>query len=118
MANDIKHFGILGMHWGRRMAKDGSVTTLRRGKRVPLMTTVRGKPVQVNGRALSNKTRSFAKQAFDIVKKDPKGFVKEVGKQMVKDVVTVGKFSRDAAITFAAVYGTMKLSEIIASKFD
>lgn len=55
---ELKHVGVLGMHWGRRMARDGSVTTLRRGKRVPMMTTHQGKPVQVNGRAVSNSIRS------------------------------------------------------------
>lgn len=49
MATYLQHVGILGMHWGRRMDKEGNVTTIKRGKRVPLMTTVRGKPVQANG---------------------------------------------------------------------
>ena len=65
MTKEIKHFGILGMRWGRRMSRDGSMTTLKKGKRVPLMTTVRGKKIQKNGKALSNKTRSFFKRLKD-----------------------------------------------------
>lgn len=63
--NELRHVGILGMKWGHRMAKDGSVSTLVRGKRVPLMKSVRGKAVPVNGRALSNKLREGAKTHFE-----------------------------------------------------
>lgn len=66
MSDNLKQSGILGMKWGHRMSRDGSVTTLVRGKRVPKMTTRHGKPVQVNRRALSNSTR---KLSTDIKKK-------------------------------------------------
>jgi len=83
MKKSLSHIGVLGMHWGRRMAKDGSMTTSVRGKQVPMVKSVHGKSVQVNGRALSNKTRAITAPKI----KAAKDFVQKYHNKKVKDYV-------------------------------
>lgn len=107
------HWGIPGMKWGvrrragtARMDKSGNVTISRRGKRVPLMTTVRGKKVQVNGRALSNKTREATKKFISKIDKQKiKEFLKEVSLEMI-----------DMSLKFTLVFGTTVAANLFTDK--
>lgn len=126
--NELRHVGILGMKWGHRMARDGSVTTIKRGKRVPLMKSYRGKPVQVNGRALSNKTRVAAKPSLAKIKsflesykssdKHAVDFVNSIKEKKYKKAlgdfsIGTGKLAMEAATGFALGYGMAALVERI-----
>lgn len=97
MTKEIKHFGILGMRWGRRMAKDGSMTTLKRNKRVPMITSVKGKKVQKNGRALSNNTRSFFKRFKDNTLTD-------------KDKITLKRMETLSNTILAGYFGALSIA--------
>lgn len=106
----LQHVGILGMRWGHRMAKDGSVTTLRRGKRVPLMKSVRGKAVQVNGRSLSNVTRQKTKELVDMAK--------EKYSNLSTNKKTAIKLSVLVGGTALATYTTAKLGKAFMEGYN
>jgi hypothetical protein len=93
------HWGILGMKWGVRR-RSGQSKTSTRGKSTPV----------VGGRRTK---KSLTSQVVELYKKNPKQFRKDFSEQFGKEMVNGLKVVRETAVTLSAIYGTIKLSQLV-----
>jgi len=91
MRNEVKHYGMLGMHWG---VTTGGKSGGRGGGR--------------------NGGKSHFRRSVEQKYGKPKAFVHNKTTKKVTDILTAtGKNALGAAGAFVAVYGTMAVSQLI-----